>query len=103
MMSGQLNLAHSGQTEFPAQLVQSAASEDPVTVVNLEGNAITVIPPTVASLRACLRVLNLKTNQLRELPPEIGALVNLEELDVCSLTHPCKPLGPYDPPLPTQP
>jgi hypothetical protein len=52
-----------------------------LTTINLSGNAITRIPPSVQNLQG-LQQLLLARNQLESLPAEVGSLAALTELDV---------------------
>jgi Leucine-rich repeat (LRR) protein len=50
-------------------------------VLNLSGNKITSIAPTIGAITT-LKELYLNGNQIKVLPPEIGDLVNLERLNL---------------------
>lgn len=52
-----------------------------VTNLDLSGNLLTAIPASVASFQS-IRLLNLSSNQIRDLPPEICQLSGLESLEL---------------------
>ncbi|MBF0566905.1 MAG: leucine-rich repeat domain-containing protein [Nitrospirae bacterium] len=51
------------------------------TKLDISGHKLTELPPEIGTL-AKLQDLNLSYNQLTELPPEIGKLTNLYEFDL---------------------
>ena len=61
-------------------LLEEIASRG-VTEFDLSNNLLPGLPPTVSRLQT-LRKLNLSSNQIRELPPEICQLTGLEALEV---------------------
>ncbi len=52
-----------------------------ITLLDLSQLGLKTLPPEIGALRN-VQVLQLYNNQLRSLPPEIGALVNLHELNL---------------------
>eukprot|EP00812_Abedinium_dasypus_P012522 NODE_6035_length_534_cov_169.916493.p1 GENE.NODE_6035_length_534_cov_169.916493~~NODE_6035_length_534_cov_169.916493.p1 ORF type:complete len:142 (+),score=44.32 NODE_6035_length_534_cov_169.916493:3-428(+) len=68
------NLGPSLPDVFGGKLAGSLAE------LNLAGNAINTLPPSLAGLR-CLVQLDLSRNELREIPESLGALSKLQFLE----------------------
>ncbi|MEA3324993.1 MAG: leucine-rich repeat domain-containing protein, partial [Euryarchaeota archaeon] len=57
------------------------AARDRATVLDLQGNYLTTLPPEIGKLTS-LTTLNLSYNPLTALPPEIGELTSLTTLHI---------------------
>lgn len=76
-----LDLGKNRLSAFPATLVGGTIVFDMLEELNLAGNLITAVPPTISRLTR-LRVLRLDENQLTSLPVELALLSQLEFLDI---------------------
>eukprot|EP00041_Stephanoeca_diplocostata_P037603 m.1429692 g.1429692 ORF g.1429692 m.1429692 type:complete len:145 (+) comp25069_c0_seq51:192-626(+) len=77
MTGRELNLAREDLTSVPVQ-----ALEGGYKVIDLQGNQIESIPPTIKNVALQLTSLNLSGNSLANLVPEITTLTLLRSLDV---------------------
>ncbi|XP_071949140.1 uncharacterized protein [Antedon mediterranea] len=71
-----VDLAGKGMIYFPEELLEL----DKIEVLYLEGNKLTELPSTLFESLPNLRWLDLRNNQLQELPPSIGEHKHLKTL-----------------------
>lgn len=72
-----LNQAQEGLSSFPAQ-----ACDGGYTAINLQGNEISTIPPTIESLASVLTALDLSSNRIASIPAQVCGLFTLRDLNL---------------------
>ena len=72
-----LNQAQEGLSSFPAQ-----ACDGGYTAINLQGNEISTIPPTIESLASVLTALDLSSNKIASIPAQVCGLFTLRDLNL---------------------
>lgn len=72
-----LNQAQEGLSSFPAQ-----ACDGGYTTINLQGNEISTIPPTIESLASVLTALDLSSNRIASIPAQVCGLFTLRDLNL---------------------